>query len=186
MKKEEKIVKEYLETLSSDVVYEPDGNMPPDFKLNQIIAVEVRRLNKNIFIRKKPTGLEQERFRLLQALYKVLREFDSSIPSDNYWIGLRFFRPIGKISNIERAVRTELINFFKYKPPMPYEIKLSRNVSITVLEDNRKSNKVFDIGIELDLDSGGFVAHMYIENINHCIAEKTKKIQAYKSNYCEW
>jgi hypothetical protein len=64
MKKEEKIAKDYLETISNDVVFEPDGNIPPDFKLNQVIAVEVRRLNQNIFKGNKPKGLEQERIKL--------------------------------------------------------------------------------------------------------------------------
>jgi len=47
--KEEEIAQAYLHTISNDVVLWPDGRtVPPDFKLNQIIAVEVRRLGKNI------------------------------------------------------------------------------------------------------------------------------------------
>jgi frataxin-like iron-binding protein CyaY len=49
MKEEEEIAQAYLHTISNDVVLWPDGrNVPPDFKLNQIIAVEVRRFSKNI------------------------------------------------------------------------------------------------------------------------------------------
>ena len=33
----------------TDVVYEPDGNIPPDFLVNGSIAIEVRRLNQNYF-----------------------------------------------------------------------------------------------------------------------------------------
>ena len=186
MKKEEQIANIYLQTISSDIVYEPDGNIPPDFKINQTIAVEVRRLNQNIFKGNKSKGLEQEQIKLRHALSKVFREFDSSMPKANYWIGLHYFRPVGNILNIERIAKSKLLSFLANQPPTPFEIKLSRSVSITILKANRKSTKVFDIGIETDLDSGGFVAHMYIENINHCIAEKTPKIQAYKSKYSEW
>jgi len=31
-----------------------------------------------------------------------------------------------------------------------------------------------------------FFSRPYIENINHCIAEKTQKIQRYKDKYQEW
>ncbi len=31
----------------ADIVYEPDGNVPPDFLIDGRIAVEVRRLNQN-------------------------------------------------------------------------------------------------------------------------------------------
>lgn len=186
MNKEERIANDYLLTISSDVVYEPDGNIPPDFRLNKIVAVEVRRLNQNIFKGKKPKGLEQEQIKIYRILSKVFREFNYSIPTDNYWIHLDFKRPIGKVSNIERAARSELLSFIKSKPPTPFKIILSRNVFITVFKANRKSPKVFDIGIGSDKDSGGWVAPIYIENINYCITEKTKKIQKYKSKYSEW
>jgi len=186
MKKEEKIAKDYLETISSDVVYEPDGKIPPDFKLNKIIAIEVRRLNQNIFKGKKPKGLEQEAIKLYRTLYKVFGEFDSSTPSDNYWIFLEFSRPIGKISNIETAARNGFKSFIKSKPHMPFEIKLSHNVSISVFKNNRISTKVFAFGKVLDQDSGGWVASLYVENIDHCIEEKTKKMLPHKSKYSQW
>ena len=188
MKEEEEIAQAYLYTISDDVVPWPDGrNVPPDFKINEIIAVEVRRLSKNIIKRNiKPKSLEQDAIPLFHALSKVFREFDSSISDNKYWIYLHFFRPIGKISNIELVAKTELDNFLKNKRPTPYEIKLSRTVSFTIEKGNIKSNKVFDIGMISDLNHGGFVEPMYIENIKHCIAEKTPKIQAYKSKYSEW
>jgi len=44
MDSSERIVYEYLSSQGfSDVAYEPDGNVPPDFLLNGRIAVEVRR-----------------------------------------------------------------------------------------------------------------------------------------------
>jgi len=48
MDSSERIVYQYLSYQGfSDVAYEPDGNVPPDFLLNGRIAVEVRRLNQN-------------------------------------------------------------------------------------------------------------------------------------------
>ena len=43
---DEKIVYKYLQSLGyTDIIYEPDGNIPPDFLIDDTIAVEVRRLN---------------------------------------------------------------------------------------------------------------------------------------------
>ena len=42
-----------------EVVYEPDGNVPPDFLLDGRIAVEVRRLNQNEQTVSGPHGLEE-------------------------------------------------------------------------------------------------------------------------------
>jgi len=162
MKREEQIAKSYLQTISNDVIYEPDGNNPPDFRLNKLIAVEVRRLNKNIFKGSKSRGIELERFKLLPALKKVFKEFDSPIPADNYWIRLTYSRPLGNISQIESVARTELQKFLMNKQRTPLEIKLSRHVSITIFKANKKSTQVFKIGIESDHESGGFVADMYI------------------------
>ena len=46
MKPEEKTAEKYLSALSlGPVTYEPDGNVPPDFKVGKSLGVEVRRLN---------------------------------------------------------------------------------------------------------------------------------------------
>ena len=47
MKVEEQMAKTYLEHLEyQDIVFEPDGNIPPDLLLNGNIALEVRRFNQ--------------------------------------------------------------------------------------------------------------------------------------------
>jgi len=176
----------YLHKISRDIVYEPDGKIPPDFKLNETIAVEVRRLNQNILVGKNPRGLEQEQIRLWRVLSEVFREFDSPIPTENFRISLDFKRPVGKMSNIESAARRGLLYFIDSEPQTPFRISLSRNVSITISKANRKSKRVFAIGMQADQDSGGWVGPLYADNINHCIEEKSKKIKLYRSRYLEW
>ena len=186
MKREEQIALDYLHIISRDVVYEPDGKIPPDFKLNHIIAVEVRRLNKNIFGRKFPKGLEQDQHSLVDGLSAIIREFDSPIPADNYRIKLRISRPTPKINKLKSVAKKELGSFLKNKPEMPFEIKLSDNVSIILSKDNRKSPKVFHIAVISDQGHCGWTAPDYVENINFCISEKTIRIQKYKFKYPEW
>ena len=48
MKREEKLAKDYLVSKNfKSIKFEPDGNIPPDFLVNNNIAIEVRRLNKH-------------------------------------------------------------------------------------------------------------------------------------------
>ncbi len=48
MDQSESHARDYLEHLGlGRVVYQPDGNVPPDFLVDGRIAVEVRRLNEN-------------------------------------------------------------------------------------------------------------------------------------------
>ncbi len=50
MDRTEKLVSEHLAHRGYKyVVYEPDGNIPPDFLVDGSIAIEVRRLNQNHF-----------------------------------------------------------------------------------------------------------------------------------------
>lgn len=186
MKREEQIALDYLNIISNDVVYEPDGRIPPDFKLNQIIAVKVRRLNKNINVGRFRKGLEQSQHSLVDGLSEIIREFDSPIPKDNYRIKLRISRPTPKIKKLKSVVKKELWNFLENRPEMPFEIKLSDNVSIILSKEKRESSKVFHIAIISDQGRCGWTAPDYLENINFCISEKTKRIQKYKSKYPEW
>ncbi|MDO9271654.1 MAG: hypothetical protein Q7T94_01375 [Rugosibacter sp.] len=44
----ERLAEKYLLALNcGEVVFEPDGNIPPDFSVDARIGVEVRRLNQN-------------------------------------------------------------------------------------------------------------------------------------------
>ena len=48
IKKSEQWAYEYLVDRGfADLIYEPDGNVPPDFLIDGYIAVEARRLNQN-------------------------------------------------------------------------------------------------------------------------------------------
>jgi hypothetical protein len=42
----------------NDIVYEPDGNVAPEFLVNRSIAIEVRRLNQHRDTEDGPRGLE--------------------------------------------------------------------------------------------------------------------------------
>ena len=91
----EEITENYLKSLGYiNVVFEPDGNIPPDFSIDDRIAVEVRRLNQNYFEGHEVKGLEEDRIPFINLLKSTLDEFDAQYKGSSYWISIRFKRPI--------------------------------------------------------------------------------------------
>ena len=73
MKSEEKLAKLHLEHIGCmSILYEPDGNIPPDFLVNGEIAVEVRRLNQHF---KNGDAVE--------PLEDLIRKYQSDIPKED-------------------------------------------------------------------------------------------------------
>ena len=59
MRRSEEAVDRFLRGLEvGDVRFEPDGNVPPDFLVDERIAVEARRLNQNELLGNGYRGLE--------------------------------------------------------------------------------------------------------------------------------
>lgn len=61
------------------VVYEPDGNVPPDFLVDGRIAVEVRRLNQHEETPNGPRGLEDVAFPLEARMRRLVRSMGPPI-----------------------------------------------------------------------------------------------------------
>lgn len=187
MKKEEKIAYDYLVSSGhKNIIYEPHGHIPPDFSIDGSIGVEVRRLNQNLFKRKKVKGLEQDRIRLLRGVRSVLREFDERNPVKAYWIVIDYYRPLGNLSKIKNEIRKELKSFLINNPTTPFVKKITSTFTITIARAQKENIQRFRVGIESDLDSGGFIIPMYKDNIEYCSQEKAMKIQYYINNFVSW
>ena len=73
MNNDEQIAERYLKSLDKgEVVFEPDGRVPPDFLVDRRIAVEVRRLNQHYDAGGKFRGVEQDSIPLQQSLENLL------------------------------------------------------------------------------------------------------------------
>lgn len=187
MNKEERKVRNYLISSGhSNPIYEPDGNIPPDFALNSSIAVEVRRLNQNLLEKDKIRGLEQDQIRLNKAVEVVLKEFDTDESSKSYWISLEYKRPIGNLKRISKLTRQAIQSFLDDNPVTPHQISLTKTVSIRIIQAGRFDTERFRVGLESDEDAGGWVIPLYVENIRYCIQEKEAKVRPYFDRYPEW
>jgi hypothetical protein len=82
MNESEKSVYEYLTSQGlGTVVYEPDGNVPPDFLVDGRIAVEVRRLNQNEETTEGHRGLEE----ISKPLHALVRKALAAMGPSSQW-----------------------------------------------------------------------------------------------------
>lgn len=172
--------------MTSDVAYEPDGNIPPDFRVAGKLAVEVRTLNENYFGGEVPRGLERDQIRIESAVEAALREFDQEVPGEAYWVRLDFSRPLGNLKHLKREIRQRLRAFLASCRSTPYEIIRRNGIAITLLKAEKPHRQTFRIVMQSDRNSGGAVAGIYVRNIRYCIDEKTEKIRPFRERYSRW
>jgi len=189
MNREEQIVFEHLKKLHGEnVVFEPERNSTPDFAVNSSVAVEVRRLNQHFFESKKPEGLENLSFPLLDAFTEVLESLNYLYEGKSYFVFIDYKRPLS--SNIRQAkkeMELALRNFLTYKvSSSPCEISVNSEITFLFYESNHGNGKLFLVGGSGDSDAGGWIIPVFVENIRHCIDEKSSKVSKRLPKYSEW
>lgn len=187
MNREEQITEAYLKSLCHKaVVFEPDGNIPPDFSIEGRIAVEVRRLNQHFFTKDEVRGLEETRIPLFKLLESSLCESDSQYNGCSYWVSIRFHRPVEKGNANKKAIVKVLTGFLHRPYPMPCELKVTEYISLYIFQSEAAIGKVFRFAGGTDRESGGWVMDEFRKNFNHCIEEKSEKIKDYYNKYNSW
>lgn len=188
MKAEERKAQHYLEGLNlGSVQFEPDGNVPPDFSVGASTAVEVRRLNQHYFGDDDATGLEELAIPMWTLLGEETREFDDWFDGRSYWVAAWFRRPIGgRRRETAKSVRESLEDFLNRGGQAPEELVVSNQLRLTVYSSVPVKGRVFRLAGGVDRDSGGWLVPMYVDNISHCIQEKSAKIARYEDRYDKW
>lgn len=188
MDNSEQLVEIYLGHIGfKDVIYEPDGNVPPDFLADERVAVEVRRLNQNHDNGQGPRGLEEISIPLWRRVGKYLTSLGPAPPSGQSWyVYYRFGRPVPAWKTLQRELDSILQPFMASSDPQPFEAALSDGFSIRVFRAPSPKPTFFRPGGHSDEQSGGSLVSEIATNLAHCIAEKTAKISNYRSKYPEW
>ena len=103
-------VRDYLEYLGlGRVVYQPDGNIPPDFLVYGRIAVEVRRLNENELTESGGfRGLESDRISTGRKFDALLRSLGPAKSGTSWFVGCKLERPVPRWKEIEADLRQAL------------------------------------------------------------------------------
>lgn len=187
MKHEEELAKCYLHSLGfSDVVHEPDGNIPPDFLVNKRIAVEVRRLNQNTITESgNIEGLESLQFDLMDTIKGVLASFGSAKNGKSWLVGFRFNRPLPKIAEIKREVQAFLTAFHSGQTE-DREFLIADRLTINLAPAPADWPDYFNFYGYADHDANGWHLQKLRENIEVCVQEKTAKIAKVRAKYPEW
>lgn len=188
MNKDEKRVKKFLENQYSNIQFEPIKNSPPDFLINNKIAVEVRRLNQNYFDGESTFGLEELDIPLHFSILEVLNSFNNRFEGTTYYLLLNYQRPLkSSIYSIKKALSNTLEDFLSSNCSLKGKIDLDENVGIEIVERFKPiNNELFHLGSSYDNDTGGAVGHIFFKNIEHCLSEKSRKIAKVKKDYEEW
>jgi hypothetical protein len=186
VKKEEKTVFEYLKSEGYKLIkFEPDGNIPPDFMIDDSTAVEVRRLNENYFSGDKPVGHYEEHHGLWELLFHFLAGYKNVNMKSSYWLDFGYERPIPEPNELKKNLKLQLDNFIQN--PVPYaELKVTPSFTIRLIPKQTEEKNAILLASSHDDNGGGAVLQIYIANINYCIREKTSKIRRAKINYSQW
>ena len=94
--KDEIRAKKYLQTLEyKEVLYEPLGNVTPDFLLDDKIAVEVRRLNRNHIDSDQMLSIENFEIPLVKNIKKIITIFESKPFTTSAYVSITISKPLG-------------------------------------------------------------------------------------------
>lgn len=184
----ERLAQMYLESLNlGPVLYEPAGNIPPDFLVAGRIAVEVRRLNQNHETSDgRYEGLEQVWIPLLQRLKKHLPSLGPSRDGECWYVCIDFSRPLDEWRTLRPLLDAALISFMEDSFRRQITIQITPNFAIDVLKSGKDHGSFFMLGASSDNDSGGWVMGEVERNLRLCIKEKERKIAPYREKYRDW
>lgn len=187
MDSSEKIVFDYLSHQGfKDVVYEPDGNVPPDFLLDGRIAVEVRRLNQNEQTESGPRGLEEVAKPLWSRMNRLVKSLGPPIVRASWYVCYRFKRPVPPWKQLEPRLRDALLDFRDGNNHQRTRIDCSDGFSLQILPAGTLYSTFFVLGGCVDRDSGGWVLPELERNLRICVDEKSRKVSRVRTKYPEW
>jgi hypothetical protein len=188
----EKLVDTYLRSIGfTDVRYEPDGNVPPDFLANGRVAVEVRRLNQNHDDGrgKGLRGLEETAIPLWQRFRDYVTGLGPARATDQSWyVYYRFSRPTPAWADLKRELDAILLPFMASVDPQPFEVqlKVGGEFWIKLFRAGSRKPTFFRPAGHSDEQSGGWLIGEIDTNLKHSIVEKAAKIAGCRAKYPEW
>lgn len=187
MDRSEQLAKQYLQNLGfEDVRFEPDGNVPPDFLLNNRIAVEVRQLNQNHVTNFGYRGLDEDAIPLFMKFRKLLTSLGPS-SGESWFVRFQFSRPIQPWSEIQNALRDCLSEFRnKSHPQQRVDVMIDDNFELNLIRASYAHEMFFVFGGYGDYDSGGWVFGETQKNLRICVEEKSRKVAGVRHKYQEW
>lgn len=188
MNDEEILAAQYLAHCGyTDVRHEPDGKVPPDFLVDNRVAIEVRRLNQNFDTGGSFEGLEQTWRTLAGRVKKLTRLLGPPTRGVSWFIHFRFQRPVEEWKTLKPKIQAAFRAFIESDVHKPGRILDVPSFTLEVYTAASKLHPTFFLlGSFSDLQAGGFVLSELSRNLRLCIDEKARKIAPYRSRYPVW
>ncbi len=183
----EKIVANFLAHRGYlDVVYEPDGGVPPDFLVDGRIAVEVRRLNENYEVGTTHHGLEEVDVPLWRNVNKLALSLGPPTHDGSWFVFFRFCRPVEPWKKLKPKLRHALEAFIDGTTHQKTSVALGNGFRLEIFRATNPHTTFYVVAGCSDDESGGLLVEDMARNLRICIDEKTKKIANVRSKYAEW
>lgn len=168
------------------VVYEPDGNVPPDFRVAGGIAVEVRRLNQHHETPDGPRALEQDLFPIVNGMQSLLAKFETPDSGRSWFVRYHYRRPVALWRELKPRVEQLLKQFASAEPVEHERYRITDTFSLRFHPASEPLNHRFVLGGFADRDAGGWLLHELQLNVQICAAEKSRKVAPYRHRYHTW
>jgi len=186
MNNDEKIVYDFLSSIGfKNIVYEPNGNIPPDFFVNGNTAIEVRRLNQHIKVNGIEKPLEELHFKLVPKIIKTIKDFETEEFNDTLIVSVSYGRPLKVDKKIFKQIKESINNNIATKDK-DLKVKINENLELRFFRSELKLDKSIILGTALDYNSGGLVVSNIYKNLEFIIAEKEDKIKEYYNDFESW
>jgi len=183
----EAIVEEYLRAQGfTDVVHEPDGNVPPDFLLNGHIAVEVRRLNQHERAEDGHCGLEHVQVRVAGVLKKVCDSLGPAKSGPSWFVMCEYRRPLPPRKQLETLLAAALVGFVDPPGATSPSIQVAPHFQVQLVRASTPHCTRFILGAFSDHDSGGLVLSEMRRNLKICMEQKRRKVARVQTKYPVW
>jgi hypothetical protein len=167
----------------SQIVFEPDGNVPPDFCLDSGIAVEVRRLNQTF----ADEGLNELAIPLSRNLKIIMSSFGQPVDGRSWYVFWRFKRPLPQWKTLRKEIQRALGEFRSGATREDrVNLVVTKGLDLRLAVASIVHKDMFVPGGYTDRQSGGFLLAEMGRCIQDHVNEKTLKVAPYRSRYPEW
>jgi hypothetical protein len=179
----EKHVAEFLCRRGHSFKHEPDGNIPPDFLVDDFIAVEVQRLSQTETGR--TTTHLKTAIQLRRYVNKLALELGRPTHGASWTLNYSFRRPIN-LKKLKRDLKRQLRAFRDGGTHQETCLKIGNNFKLEIRQAPRARETFFVVLRCSDQDAGGFWFDEIKRSATICIANKTRKIEGCRSKYSVW
>jgi hypothetical protein len=170
----------------TNIVYEPDGNVPPDFLLNDQIAVEARRLNQSYDAGGDAQGLEEVAIPLWQKVKRLCLSFGPPTRGESWFVFFRFSRPVEPWKTLEPKLRNYLQGFISTQNQKKTSFSIAPSFQFQIFRASTLQPTFYVMAGHSDQEAGGWLVAEIEKNLRIYIDEKTEKIRKFRSKYPVW